>query len=88
MTAPKSTSPASDEKPEPKAKAEPKAEAKPAPATAPEVEIHPDFRVGDHVTHDNGHTYKVAAVLEAGLKLEGVANLIDRRALKPAAKKG
>lgn len=78
MSAPKGT-------PSEKAPAKPTAEKAASPEKSePEVELHPTYKVGQEVIHDSGKKYKVRAVHETGIALEGVANLIDPRALKPA----
>lgn len=56
--------------------------AKPA-AKEPTVKLNPEFAAGQKVKHANGHIYTVRDVLPDGVRLEGVANLVDVVALEP-----
>ena len=61
---------------------EAKAALAPAPAAkAPTVEVTPALQPGQKVKHANGATYTVAEIFPSGVKLVGVANLVDAKSL-------
>lgn len=54
----------------------------PAVSTEPTVKLTPEFKVGETVTHLGSRTdHKVLAVKPAGLRLQGLAGLINPQIL-------
>lgn len=55
----------------------------PAAPAAPAVQLLPDFAPGMKVRHASKHVFEIAEVHPHGIKLAGVANLIDPATLEP-----
>lgn len=55
----------------------------PAASAEPSVELVPRFEAGKKIRHLNRNTYLVLEVHPEGLRLEGVANLVNPAACRP-----
>lgn len=64
---------------------EPTTDTNSAAAGGPKAKAAPTLSKGQQVKHPDGYTYTVEAVLKEGVRLKGVANLVNAAVLSPVA---